>query len=62
MSVSSELAIAVLAGGILAFRGRSAFAGSARRHQRRVERAEMEAWVSYIIEDSRRIAEAGTAR
>lgn len=62
MSASTDLAILVIAGGLAALRGRSAFGGSTRRAQRRVERAEMEAWVNYIIEDSRLIAGSGAAR
>jgi hypothetical protein len=61
VSASTGLAILVIAGGLLALRGRSAFAGSTRRSQRRVERAEMEAWVNYIIEDSRLVAGPGAA-
>ena len=61
MSTSSDLALLVITGGLLVVRGRSTL-GSTRRQQRRVERAETEAWVNYLIEDSRLMGESGAAR
>ena len=57
MSTSSELAILIITGGLLVTRGRATFGRPSRRHQRRVERAQMDAWLEYIIEESRTVGE-----
>lgn len=57
MSASTDLAILVIAAGLLVTRGRATFGTSSCRRRRRVERAQMDAWLEYIIEETRTIGE-----
>jgi hypothetical protein len=57
MSTSADLVILLIAGGLLVTRGRATFGPSSRRRQRRVEQAQMDAWLEYIIEETRTMAE-----